>query len=52
MPDPKPGHSGDEIGCPEHGKTLTYARDQGDDEYEMREHLECEEPDCGYEVWA
>lgn len=41
----------DEIGCPEHGKTLQYAASQGS-EYEMREHLECSVPGCDYEVWA
>jgi hypothetical protein len=37
--------------CPEHGDTLTYHTDQGD-EYEMREHLICAEWGCGYEIWA
>ena len=41
----------DEAICPEHGKTLWYHPDQGD-EYEMREHLECSATGCGYEVWA
>jgi hypothetical protein len=37
--------------CPTHGDTLRYAEDQGG-EYETREHLECSEFGCDYEVWA
>lgn len=43
--------TGDERGCPDHGATLQYAEDQGD-EWERREHLECSVPGCAYEVWA
>jgi hypothetical protein len=37
--------------CPDHGDTLTYDDDQGD-EYEWREHLVCSVLGCGYGVWA
>ena len=37
--------------CPDHGDSLRYAEDQGD-EYETREHLECCEPGCKFEVWS
>ena len=37
--------------CPKHGDTLTYHHYQGD-EYEMREHLICDQMDCGYEIWV
>ena len=37
--------------CPEHGDSLGYHDEQGD-EYEQREHLACTELGCDYEVWA
>ena len=37
--------------CPDHGDTLRYHPDQGD-EWEWKEHLECSVPGCEYEVWA
>ena len=37
--------------CPEHGDSLQYHADQGD-EYEPQEHLECSVTGCEYEVWA
>lgn len=37
--------------CPEHGNTLGYAEDQGD-EYTIHEHLECTADGCTYDVWA
>ena len=54
MTDTRTGPLRDENGdalCPEHGDTLGYHRDQGDD-LETREHLKCSEPGCDYEVWA
>ena len=41
----------DEQQCPAHGPVLEYHPDQGG-EYELREHLQCSVPGCGYEVWA